>query len=68
MQLQMTVGKKFGLACATLVLLTIAMGVFSLYSIGAVQTNGVAGRGDHRQLTPCPAGMRWASWTLLCRS
>jgi methyl-accepting chemotaxis protein/methyl-accepting chemotaxis protein-1 (serine sensor receptor) len=39
MQLQMTVGKKFGLACATLVLLTIAMGVFSLYSIGAVQTN-----------------------------
>jgi methyl-accepting chemotaxis protein/methyl-accepting chemotaxis protein-1 (serine sensor receptor) len=35
----MTVGKKFSLACVALVLLTIVLGAFSIHSIGGIQTN-----------------------------
>jgi methyl-accepting chemotaxis protein/methyl-accepting chemotaxis protein-1 (serine sensor receptor) len=36
---RMTVGKKFSLACAALVVLTIVLGVFSITSISSIQTN-----------------------------
>jgi methyl-accepting chemotaxis protein/methyl-accepting chemotaxis protein-1 (serine sensor receptor) len=36
---RMTVGKKFSLACTALVLLTVLLGAYSIYSVGAIETN-----------------------------